>query len=286
MPGRSFTSGTGYRYGFNGQEKVDEICGTGNHNTALFWEYDTRFGRRWNLDPKPKPNASNYNCLENSPISYFDLNGDSSEFMGTEHEISTMTASLNKGFDAKVSFDYIKDKNGQIVGAKYFDAKPDKNDPTFNDLRSYLKSVLNSKEMVEIEKYSNLSKHVDDIELFGGIMYKPECNKLVVSDQWFTGKWEGSGLENQPSYDYMNKAGRFMSFRKIEFSEALVHEIIHAYRDLHHLTKWYVPEENAVRFSINIWLEKNNLPKRGLLRTANWWESRWGKDYMEDIYEY
>jgi hypothetical protein len=43
-----------YRYGFNGQEKVDEISGVGNHNTALFWEYDTRLGRRWNVVLMPK----------------------------------------------------------------------------------------------------------------------------------------------------------------------------------------------------------------------------------------
>ena len=43
----------GYRFGFNGQEKVDEIAGAGNHTTAEFWEYDTRLGRRWNRDPEP-----------------------------------------------------------------------------------------------------------------------------------------------------------------------------------------------------------------------------------------
>jgi hypothetical protein len=41
----------GYRYGFNGQQKDEEIAGKGNHNTALFWEYDMRLGRRWNVDP-------------------------------------------------------------------------------------------------------------------------------------------------------------------------------------------------------------------------------------------
>ena len=35
-----------YRFGFNGQEKVNEIAGVGNHNTALFWEYDTRTAQR------------------------------------------------------------------------------------------------------------------------------------------------------------------------------------------------------------------------------------------------
>ncbi|RYE57187.1 MAG: hypothetical protein EOP48_06355 [Sphingobacteriales bacterium] len=43
----------GYRFGFNGQEKVNEIAGIGYHNTALFGEYDTRLALRWNRDPKP-----------------------------------------------------------------------------------------------------------------------------------------------------------------------------------------------------------------------------------------
>jgi hypothetical protein len=65
-----------YRYGFNGQEKVDEISGVGNHNTALFWEYDTRLGRRWNLDPVVKPWESGYASLLNNPIHVIDPFGD------------------------------------------------------------------------------------------------------------------------------------------------------------------------------------------------------------------
>jgi hypothetical protein len=64
-----------YRYGFNGQEKDNEIKGTGNHNTALFWEYDTRLGRRWNLDPVVKEYESGYACLGNNSILNTDFNG-------------------------------------------------------------------------------------------------------------------------------------------------------------------------------------------------------------------
>ena len=67
QPGRQFSAG-GYRFGFNGQEKVDEISGVGNHNTALFWEYDTRLGRRWNLDPKPFPWESQFSVMGDNPI--------------------------------------------------------------------------------------------------------------------------------------------------------------------------------------------------------------------------
>ncbi len=78
MPGRSFNAGN-YRFGFNGQEKVDEISGNGNHNTALFWEYDTRLGRRWNLDPKPNSGISSYSCFNNNSNLYTDYLGDTTK---------------------------------------------------------------------------------------------------------------------------------------------------------------------------------------------------------------
>ncbi len=75
MPERN-NSSSDYRFGFNGQEKTDELKAEGNHNTALFWEYDTRLGVRWNQDPKPNPSLSNYVCFANNPIWYTDIPGD------------------------------------------------------------------------------------------------------------------------------------------------------------------------------------------------------------------
>lgn len=65
-----------YRFGFNGQEKDNELKGKGNVNTAEFWEYDTRFGRRWNIDPVVKPWESSYATFGDNPISMTDVNGD------------------------------------------------------------------------------------------------------------------------------------------------------------------------------------------------------------------
>jgi len=66
-----------YRFGFNGQELDNEVTGvTGSHYTAEFWEYDSRLGRRWNLDPKPQISISDYACFGNSPIWYSDILGD------------------------------------------------------------------------------------------------------------------------------------------------------------------------------------------------------------------
>ncbi|MFK7756234.1 MAG: M91 family zinc metallopeptidase [Flavobacteriales bacterium] len=71
-----------YRYGFNGQEKDNEIAGEGNSNTAMFWQYDTRLARRWNRDPKPNPSISDYACFAGNPILYSDILGDTINING------------------------------------------------------------------------------------------------------------------------------------------------------------------------------------------------------------
>ena len=74
----------GYGFSFNGQEKDDEVAGAGNTMTAEFWEYDSRLGRRWNVDPKPNPSISDYACFMNNPIYYNDVNGDSSQYFDSK----------------------------------------------------------------------------------------------------------------------------------------------------------------------------------------------------------
>lgn len=58
---------------------MDEISGDGNHNTAEYWEYDTRLGRRWNVDPVLKSYESPYACFSNNPIIYVDIHGNDKE---------------------------------------------------------------------------------------------------------------------------------------------------------------------------------------------------------------
>jgi hypothetical protein len=65
-----------YLYGWNTQERTDEIAGAGNHYTAQFWEYDSRIGRRWELDPVPQIAISDYAVNRNNPIYYNDPDGD------------------------------------------------------------------------------------------------------------------------------------------------------------------------------------------------------------------
>ncbi len=105
MPERSFSSGN-YRFGYQGQEKTDEISGSGNHNTALFWEYDSRLTRRWNLDPVDQVNISNYAVNGLNPILYNDPDGDLFGIKGF--------GSTSEQRDAARKF--AKEHNGEING--------------------------------------------------------------------------------------------------------------------------------------------------------------------------
>jgi hypothetical protein len=75
MPGRKYTSGSSsYRYSINGQEKESEL--NENITTAQFWEYDSRIGRRWNIDPVTKDDESPYLTFGGNPIVMMDPDGD------------------------------------------------------------------------------------------------------------------------------------------------------------------------------------------------------------------
>ncbi|OFY82815.1 MAG: hypothetical protein A3F72_01650 [Bacteroidetes bacterium RIFCSPLOWO2_12_FULL_35_15] len=76
MPGRTF-SAESYRYGFNGQEKDDEISGSGNMLAFTFREYDARLGRFFAVDPLTQsyPELTPYQFASNTPIWARELEG-------------------------------------------------------------------------------------------------------------------------------------------------------------------------------------------------------------------
>ena len=111
----SLTSAYSYRFGFNGQQKENDISGAGNHNTALFWEYDTRLGRRWNRDPIVKAHESSYACFGNTPIWSSDENGDDST-LASGSKTWVWTAEEGDTYESiskrtKVSIDNLKNWN-------------------------------------------------------------------------------------------------------------------------------------------------------------------------------
>ena len=71
------TCTTGYRFGFNGHEKDDEVKGLGNSLDFGARIYDSRLGRWLSTDPLASkyPFASPYNFVLNNPITSIDPDG-------------------------------------------------------------------------------------------------------------------------------------------------------------------------------------------------------------------
>jgi len=96
MPGRKFTAGTQYRYGFNGKENDNEVKGEGNQQDYGMRIYDPRLGRFLSVDPitKEYPELTPYQFASNSPVRSIDLDGMEG------WELSTPAANLKRDAEA------------------------------------------------------------------------------------------------------------------------------------------------------------------------------------------
>ena len=95
----------GYRYFFNGQEADNEVLGEGASLSAEFWQYDSRLGRRWNVDPVFKEYESPYACFAGNPVRFADRFGADTifdddvarkDFLDTYQEIVDQISSVEK----------------------------------------------------------------------------------------------------------------------------------------------------------------------------------------------
>jgi len=77
QPGRKYSPGSGYRYGFNGKENDNDVKGDGNQQDYGMRIYDSRLGKFLSVDPLTKeyPWNSTYAFAENDVIRSIDLDG-------------------------------------------------------------------------------------------------------------------------------------------------------------------------------------------------------------------
>lgn len=67
---------SGYSYGFQGQERDDEVSGNGNSYDFGARIYNSRIGRFFSIDPQARSFESPYAFAANNPIAYIDINGE------------------------------------------------------------------------------------------------------------------------------------------------------------------------------------------------------------------
>lgn len=108
----------GYPFGFQGQEKDNEVYGAeGTSYTAEFWQYDPRTGRRWNLDPMSRvaPAWSPYRAFYCNPISTTDPNGALEHTDVTANKDGTYTVVGGDANDGDKSINIV-DEKGKTTG--------------------------------------------------------------------------------------------------------------------------------------------------------------------------
>src|SRR5690554_5282538 len=136
-----------YRYGFGGQEKDNEIYGTGNSYTAEFWQYDPRLGRRWNIDPMSfkYPWQSPYVAFNNNPIFYNDplgLEGEEPKDGDTRVENGRNEVYV----DGSWGYDASGGEEIEVVG---------KEDPFIEGLRNRVESIESNPQKTSSPKIEN-----------------------------------------------------------------------------------------------------------------------------------
>ncbi|OYU94736.1 MAG: hypothetical protein CFE21_13675 [Bacteroidetes bacterium B1(2017)] len=187
----------GYYFHFNGQESDNEIAGIGNINTAEFWEYDARLGRRWNLDPITKPHESSYSCFSNNPIWNVDKLGNDTTngFVNSQSrdEFNQIYNELNNRID-KVAKDIYNLEDKEKLSNK--------------DVRN-LNTLKN-----QLEGYLKIKKAFDEVISNKDIKYWFHSSKNI--GQFEDGK---TGEQNGLVYIIWETGN----------STALVHEIRHGY---------------------------------------------------------
>ncbi|MDP2188134.1 MAG: RHS repeat-associated core domain-containing protein [Sphingobacteriaceae bacterium] len=106
LPGRTYTAaaGEGYRFGFNGMQRDDEVKGPGNSLDFGARMYDSRLGRWMSMDALARkyPSVSPYVFALNVPIFAKDPDGNVVIFINGQHAGSGGTAAYWGGYDHKV----------------------------------------------------------------------------------------------------------------------------------------------------------------------------------------
>jgi RHS repeat-associated protein len=121
MPGRTYSAGDSYRYGFNGKENDNEVKGEGNSLDFGARVYDSRIGRFLSIDNYANkfPFFSAYSYGGNRPMSALDVKGDSLYILfyttntaAVQGEDMFRAAALTRSYDIKHSptFDPSRDK--------------------------------------------------------------------------------------------------------------------------------------------------------------------------------
>jgi RHS repeat-associated protein len=169
MPGRKFTAGNSYRYGFNGKENDNEVKGEDNQLDFGDRIYDPRIGRWLSLDPLQKkyPGESNYAFVSGNPILYKDADG--------RDKIITITVILKNGYTLVM----------QQIDKSYFNYHQDKTSHGIRDTykshvyESYTIDLSNSSLSNSKVQFTQTEARASDVSLYQSTKLADVTNKVL-----------------------------------------------------------------------------------------------------------
>jgi RHS repeat-associated protein len=174
MVARTYTSPEEYRYGFNGQERDDEVLGEGNFYDLGMRCYDTRLGRMFSIDPRSVeyPWQTTYAYHRNSPISILDFLGG-----GDTDDKQKVTAYVNPNVEKnrkalqKVNTQY---QNTRQMYIDYYKSIGKINDNSTNE---EIEAVFSQSNKQELDRLNSLSAKYQN-QLNEAITIQNQWNKL------------------------------------------------------------------------------------------------------------
>jgi len=214
-----------YWFGFNGFAKENEIYGEANFISWGDFGYDSRIGRRWNLDPLylKFPWQSPYSCVGNNPIIHKELDGnDYTIYVNHDNKTIIFTATIytikndqEAFYEANHIKNYYESQNGKFVYEVEVNGEKQTYEVSFDIKILPLEGDLN----VEMQKdrakfYPTNKKHTPDKS--SNILY-------VVSDESMPKNTisSPSGSIGTSEHGGQNENGRIMKIPKQHLGKSI-----------------------------------------------------------------
>ena len=215
-----------YSYGMNSQEKDNEIYGEGNAYTAEYWQYDSRLGRRWNVDPVVKAMTSPFASFTNNPIIFIDPNGDT-EFYNSKGKWVGSDGKNNNLIAVTTNWRVRRKIRRNSRKGRYSDFGELKNGDTKGGLFVVNKKVLQAADEILDLAYEEDKKNKNSKREFGKVLIKKD-NDFISSDIFIgeggtiklpKGNGSGVSIHSHPvGYRYDSRSGKIYASSPRELS--------------------------------------------------------------------
>jgi RHS repeat-associated protein len=200
---RSWSS-SGYRYGYQGYEKDNEVKGDGNSYTTEWRIYDPRLGKWLSPDPLTRkyPSMSPYLAYGGNPILIIDVAGDVLKVAGGAAEMTKFASMLNATFGDQIKVNVAENGIVTMTG-----------DP----------SKLNANDKA---LYNSLNTVISDAKTTDVALLSKEEGKNAINGAWHGKVVDGKKVNSLDLYDMEKFTGAGVSPEGL-----MIHEIWETFQD-------------------------------------------------------